>query len=106
MTERDKIFGTDSPVVLQMLLEEIKQARLTLTSHQSETREELRRIHDKIDVLRNEVRIDFQDHDRGIVQLKTQAEIAGRMSGFLAGVAATVLINAAILIVKYMMGTG
>lgn len=106
MTDRNReFFGAESPVVLQMLLDEIKQARLTLTAHQQETREEFRRIHDKIDGLRNEVRSDFQDHDRDIVKLTTQARLAGRMSGFIAGAAATAAINGIVFLIKWLVST-
>lgn len=94
-------FNAESPVVLQMLLEEIKHTRTEQQSFAAETRDEFRRIHDKIDALRDEVRDDFQEHDRDIVRLTTEAAVAAKRSGFISGALASLAVYAAVAFLSW-----
>lgn len=93
----------NSPLVLQMLLEEIKQARVTQAAHQLETREEFRRIHAKIDKLGEDVRSEVKEHDRSIIELTTKASMAGRIAGFIAGTVSSLLVYGVVAVFQWFL---
>lgn len=88
--EREAPINQNS-VALQMVIDEVRQIRTAQQEQAVETREELRRIRDKLDAFRDEVHDALGGHDRDIVRLTTQASMAGRVSGFFAGTIAGII---------------
>jgi len=109
MTEREfphihGMIDIESPVVIQMLLDEVRATRKSQDDFQSEARSEFRRIHDKIDRIDQSLRKDLQSHDRDIVRLTTEASVAGRVAGFIAGTVSSILVSGAVWMFKHLIG--
>lgn len=79
-------------VVLQMLVDDIKQLKQGQRDAHSEFHEEFNRLNDKMDGLRSEMNDNLRVHDRDIVRLEENAKMAGKVAGGVAGAIASLLI--------------
>jgi len=95
--------GADSPVVLQMLLNEIGHIREAQREHRSETRQEFQHVREKIEELREEVRSELGKHETDIAVLEQQAKLAGKISGYIAGAISGLIAGLAVAAIKYWL---
>lgn len=98
--------GGESPVVLQMLLNEIGHVREAQREHRLETRQEFQHVREKIEELREEVKAELSHHSKDIAILETKAALAGRMSGFIAGALSGLVTGIIVAAVKHFIFGG
>ena len=94
---------TPDSVIFKMMVDDIRQIKEAQVRQGDENKEEFRRVHDKIDVLRDEVRRELKGHDKDIVRLTTQAQMAGKLSGAIWGASSSLVIGALIAVGRWLM---
>lgn len=92
---------TPDSVVFKMIVDEMREIKANQLRNSDETKQELRRLHDKVDQLRTELRRDLGEHDKDIVRLDTQARLAGKISGALWGSVSGIAVAILAAMVQY-----
>lgn len=90
--------------MLAMLKEDMTDIKLAIKEHQIDTREEFRRIRDKIDVLNAQVGLDAKTAAVAMKELETRqvesAKYSGRIAGAIAGFVTAVIASAVAALLK------
>jgi hypothetical protein len=92
--------------VLQMILDDLKQVKNAVDLGASETREEFRRLRDKLDRLERDMSRDLTGHAVDISQLQTKAKGIAAIAGSVAGFITSLIAVSLGAMLKYFIDTG
>ena len=94
--------------VLSMLTSDIKDIKDSIKEHQIDTREEFRRVRDKMDTLTSQFADDTKKHAVNLKEIETRqqesAKFAGRIAGAIAGFVTALVTSLVAVIVKSWLG--
>lgn len=90
-------------VALQMIIDSLKEIKDEQVRSLQDNKQEHKEITAKVEKLRDDMNSRLIRHESDLVRLTTQAGMAGRVAGFFAGAAASIIIAIVSALAKHMV---
>lgn len=105
MTDKSQLDFSALPegVVWTLVMEELRELKHDNKEYRKDTRNDIRRLEDKIDRLDSNVQTELKDHKVDITKLQTEVEQKARFAGAIAGFVASIVTALAGAISMYVV---